>query len=84
MEQKLTDEQKLDIEQRAKAFGEEYMELTKKHEVEMVGQPHYSHLGQGIYATLCNLVIYDKKYAPKPEPVPPAAPVEKKPEENLG
>lgn len=64
----LTKEQQEDIQNRIKEFREKYLELTKKYQVDFASFPQHIQLGEGVYGTMIQTTIMDRKYAPIPSP----------------
>lgn len=50
-------------DERFKAFKDEYIELTKKHSVELVGVPQFIQLQGGVFGTTCGVQLVDTKQA---------------------
>ena len=67
-QQKLTEEQKQDIEDRTKYFESEYEALIEKYQVYHSVVPQYVQVAPGIFATISNFMVIDKKYKPVESP----------------
>ncbi len=66
--QNLTEEQEKDVQERTKAFEDEYNTLMEKHEVYHAVFPQYVPVAPGIFATVSNITIVDRKYQPVESP----------------
>lgn len=64
----LTPDQEKDVQERSKAFEDEYNALMEKHEVYHAVFPLYVPVAPGIFATVPNTTIVDKKYQPVASP----------------
>jgi hypothetical protein len=63
MEQRqLSVEEQKDVLERSKAFEKDYEDLMKKYEVYHSIFPQYVPVAPGIFATISNATIVDKKY----------------------
>lgn len=65
----LTQEQQADVTKRIGAFREEYIALTKKHEVDFATYPQYVPNPNGSFSTIVITDLFDKKYTPQPSPL---------------
>lgn len=59
---KLTVEEEADVQTRSKAFEADYEALMEKYEVYHSIFPQYVPVAPGIFATISNATIVDKKY----------------------
>ena len=60
-----TKEQIADMESRAKGFTADYLELTKKYEVDFISYPELVPNNDGMFVTISRMKVIDKKYLPK-------------------
>lgn len=58
----LTPEQQADSNSRLESFKNEYIELTKKYNVDFASFPRYEMVAQGVFATVIDAQPIDKKY----------------------
>ena len=71
MVEELSEEQKADVEDRKKQFIERYEALTKELMVDFAQFPMYVPIGNGLFATLMQAELRDKKYLTPLSPMQP-------------
>lgn len=69
MEQKLTEEQKKDVESRINQFRDAYIDLVKKLDVDFLSYPQFTQTSSGAFVTIVSTTLVDKKYLPVPSPM---------------
>lgn len=68
-DQNLTPDQQADISARVEAFRLEYMELVKKHDVDLVSFPRLAQDPDGAFRIVMAMQPFDKKYLPVKSPI---------------
>lgn len=68
----LTPEQQKDVEARMEAFKKEYMELSRKHEVDFSSYPQFIQNPRGAFEIVSMMTLIDTKYAPIKSPLQPS------------
>jgi heme oxygenase len=61
--------QKKDIEKRQEEFRKEYLELTKKYEIDFASYPQFVSVGNGVFAVSLQMMLADRKFTPQPSPL---------------
>jgi len=69
MNDKLTEEQIKDVEERRKAFTEDYLALVEKYQVDMMSYPQMAQTPRGSFDITVTTFVADRKYAPVRSPV---------------
>lgn len=67
--QPITEEQQKDIDSRVEQFRARYLASVEELQVDFVSFPQYVQLPNGIYGTVPNMTLVDKKYMPTPSPL---------------
>lgn len=71
MNKNLTPEEKADSEKRIAEFRAEYVELVKKHEVDLMAYPQYTQLETGAFNTFVTVLPIDVRKRDIVSPIQP-------------